>query len=168
MSALLALSVSGFANEQKQPGGADATSIHGASQTTTVPTVAAFFDEASLVTEPRIVNCTLSGGTQTKCLSLTVKLEPATFEIGPWCPRNLEDGSDVSGIWLENGRVYDADGAFIQNLSSFYHDDNWRMYDPETGRINVTDTEVSCRAAARPDVAAFSDRIINCIISKKR
>ena len=110
------------------------------------------FDQASLVGEPKLVDCTLSGGTKAQCISVTIRQEPAAFKIGPWCPTNIADGPDKSGIWLDKGKVYDADGAFIQNLSKFYEDDTWQLFDPKTGKINVTDNELSCRAAARPDV----------------
>lgn len=68
------------------------------------------------------------------------------------CTSETAGGPELAGIWLEGGKVYDADGKFIQNMSAFYDDPTWQMFDPQTGKINVTDTEVSCRAAARPDV----------------
>lgn len=110
------------------------------------------FDEGSITDGPRLVDCTLSGGTETKCFSLTVKTEPSGFSPGPWCPRNIADGPDKAGIWLDGGKVYDADGAFIEKLGAFYNDDFWQLFDPKTGAINVTDTKESCGAAARPDV----------------
>ena len=123
------------------------------------------FDKDAIVGEPRIVSCTLSGGTETQCLSITLKAEPAAYEIGPWCPRNISDGPELSGIWLDDGKVYDADGQFIQNLSTFYKDDTWQLFDPETGKINVTDTEASCKAAARPDVdPAYQNHCVECQI----
>lgn len=124
------------------------------------------FDKNSIIGTPSIVDCKLSGGTETTCLSITLKPQPASFEIGPWCPRNISDGADLSGIWLEDGKVYDADGSFIQNLSKFYDDDAWQMFDPKTGKINVTDTEISCRAAARPDVdPAYKNHCVECSMS---
>ncbi len=124
------------------------------------------FDKDSMVGPIGIVDCKLSGGTETTCLSITLKPQPASFEIGPWCPRNITDGADLSGIWLEDGKVYDATGNFIQNLSEFYNDDAWQMFDPDTGKINVTDTEISCRAAARPDVdPAYKNHCVECSMS---
>ncbi|NCP24479.1 MAG: YHYH protein [Erythrobacter sp.] len=123
------------------------------------------FDKDAIVGEPSIVPCTLSGGTEAQCLSITLKPEPAAFKIGPWCPRNIADGPELSGIWLDDGKVYDADGKFIQNLSRFYDDDRWQLFDPETGKINVTDTEASCQAAARPDDdPAYQNHCVECQI----
>ena len=124
------------------------------------------FDAASIIGKPKLVDCTLSGGAKTQCLSLTLATSPQSFEIGPWCPRHIDDGPDVSGIWLDNGKVYDADGAFIQNMSTFYADDTWQIFDPETGKINVTDSKVSCDAAARPDVdPEYQNHCVECLIS---
>ena len=81
------------------------------------------FDSESIIGQPQVVECKLSSGTETHCLSITLKAKPAGFEIGPWCPRNTEDGPEKSGIWLEGGKVYDADGAFVENMAVFYQDD---------------------------------------------
>jgi len=114
--------------------------------------VAKHFAPGGLVTPAKIVDCRLSGGTQTKCISLTVGLEPSGFTMCPWCPRSITDGPDKSGIWLHEGTVHDADGAFIKNASTFFKDKTWQLFDPKTGRVRVTDNETACRAAARPDV----------------
>ena len=110
------------------------------------------FSEASLLQTPAIVNCTLSGGAKTQCISLTFSTTPKDYKTGPWCPRNIKDGADKGGIWLDDGKIYDVDGKFISNVDQFYDDDFWKMYDSETGDINVTDTKEECAAAARPDV----------------
>ncbi len=142
------------------------TSDTPAHNVTELPDIAHMFDSSSLVEAPKVVQCTLSEGTETQCLSLTLNLEPAAFEIGPWCPRNISDGPDVSGIWLESGSVYDADGDFIQNLPVFYDDDTWQLFDPETGKINVTDSKIACEAAARPDVdPEYDNHCVECQIS---
>lgn len=127
---------------------------------------AGLFDPTAIVGTPKIVDCTLSGGAKTECLSITLSAAPTSFEIGPWCPRHIDDGPDVSGIWLNDGRVYDADGAFIQNLPAFYGDDAWKLFDPKTGKINVTDSKTSCAAAARPDVAPeYQNHCVECQVS---
>ena len=132
----------------------------------TIEEITSQFDEASLVGEPKAVSCTLSGGAKTDCLTITLRSAPETYDIGPWCPRNITDGPDVSGIWLENGKVYDVDGEFIQNLATFYKDPEWRLFDPETGKINVTDSKISCAAAARPDVAEeYQNHCVECQLS---
>ena len=96
--------------------------------------------------------CTLSGGTKTECFSITVISLQSEHKTGPWCPRNISDGPDKSGIWLNEGKVYDADEKFIENLGGFYKDNHWQLFNPQTGAIKVTDTKEACFAAARPDV----------------
>ncbi len=63
------------------------------------------FEAAQVVGTPEIVECTLSGGAQTQCLSITMLPAPAEYEPGPWCPSNISDGADAGGIWLEGGEV---------------------------------------------------------------
>jgi YHYH protein len=110
------------------------------------------FKSAKVVKAPTLVECTLSGGTKTTCFSITVAATPTSYIPGPWCPRKGSDDKSKSGIWLDNGKVHDADGAFMRNLGSFYKDDKWQMVDPVTGAIKVTDTKEKCAAAARPDI----------------
>lgn len=114
--------------------------------------LAALFEPGAIIGEPELVDCTLSEGTKTTCFSITVGRYPTGYDAGPWCPRNIADGPERSGIWIDDGVVYDADGAFIANLATFYNDDTWQLYDPATGDIKVTDTPETCAAAARPDV----------------
>ncbi|MTH98301.1 YHYH protein [Roseibium sp. RKSG952] len=99
------------------------------------------------------VECTLSGGTRTQCVKLVLKQSPS-YEPGPWCPETVDSGSEDAGIWIKDGKVYSADGAFIKNLATFYDDPNWRMYDPQTGDVLVTKSFDACFGAARPDVWA--------------
>ena len=106
----------------------------------------------NLVSDVIEVDCTLSGGTDTTCYQISMSGVPTDHDAGPWCPRHIADGADVSGIWLENGQVYDADGTFIANLSEFYGDDGWQLFDETTGDIYVTDTEEAFDGAARPNV----------------
>ena len=127
---------------------------------------AANLEKSSIVGEPDIVDCTLSGGTKTKCFRVTMTPTPVRYTPGPWCPRNITDGPDKSGIWLDKGKVYDADGAFVKNLSTFYNDPRWQLYDPATGKVNVTDTRASCAGAARPDVdPKFRNHCVECLTS---
>ena len=128
--------------------------------------IVSLFDKDSFASAPKLVDCTLSGGSKTQCISITIKPKPANMKIGPWCPRNIIDGPEKSGIWLENGRVYDADGAFISNLPQFYKDEAWQMFDEKTGDINVTDSKISCEAAARPDVdEQYRNYCVECKVS---
>ena len=124
------------------------------------------FVAAGLAAEITTVSCTLSGGTQTTCYQIEIAGVPADHDIGPFCPRSIEDGPEVSGIWIDGGEVYDADGAFIEGLADFYGDDAWQLYDEQTGEVNVTDTQASCEAAARPDVdPAYQNYCVECDIS---
>ncbi len=128
-----------------------------------VENMTAFLEEANVLSGPELVDCTLSGGTETTCVSFTVKSEPTTYETGPWCPTNISDSAEEGGIWLDGGEVYDVDGAFVENLATFYDDSNWQLFDPETGEINITDTQESCEAAARPDVdEAYYNHCVQC------
>ncbi|UZR98955.1 YHYH protein [Chondrinema litorale] len=109
-----------------------------------------------------VVDCTLSDGTTTTCYEI-VASTPSDHEMGPWCPNNISDGEESGGIWLENGEVYNIDGAFIENLASFYNDDTWLMYDDD-GNIYVTETEEDCINAANPNVGEeYKNFCVECI-----
>lgn len=126
--------------------------------------VSEFFQHAKVVAAPSVVDCTLSGGTRTRCFSITVKSEPSTYTPGPWCPANVSDGPQAGGIWMSGGTVHDVDGPFIRNLATFYNDDTWQLFDPETGKIRVTDSIEACQAAARPDVdPAYRNYCVQCL-----
>lgn len=134
------------------------------SETEQLKAVASFFKDATVVAGPTAVDCTLSGGTQTRCFSITVKPLPGSYTPGPWCPTQASDGPDKSGIWLKDGQVLDADGAFMGQLPQLYNDNNWQMVDPKTGKIQVTDTRESCDAAARPDVdPKYRNYCVQCL-----
>lgn len=118
-----------------------------------------FFLAGTTVT---VVPCTLSNGTETTCYQI-VSSTPGDHDMGPWCPDNISDGAEAGGIWLENGEVYDVDGAFIANMASFYNDDTWLMYD-ENGDIYVTKSEDDCINAANPNVGAeYRNYCVECI-----
>ncbi|THH38102.1 YHYH protein [Aliishimia ponticola] len=126
--------------------------------------VKAFFSEATVVAGPEIVECTLSGGTESSCFSITVKPEPKAYTPGPWCPTNVSDGADKGGIWFLDGGITDVDGAFITQLAEIYGDTNWQLYDEETGEIRYTGTLEACEAAARPDVdEAYYNYCVQCL-----
>ncbi|MCP4307722.1 MAG: YHYH protein, partial [bacterium] len=127
--------------------------------------ITAYFDSDALASQPDLVECTLSGKTRTTCLRITVTLPP-DVSTGPWCPRNVADGPDSSGIWLNDDTVYDADGAFVANLAAFYDDPVWQLFDPATGDIRVTDSREACEAAARPDVDPdYNNYCVECLTS---
>lgn len=130
----------------------------------TLDQVTQLFETAQLTDPPSIVDCTLSGGTETQCFKITVKPEPADYTPGPWCPRSVSDDADVSGIWLHEGEALDADGAFMERLAKLYSDGTWEMVNPETGQIRVTDSLETCAAAARPDVTdEYRNYCVECL-----
>jgi hypothetical protein len=112
-----------------------------------------------------LVPCTLSDGTEGDCYQIVTTSTPADHTMGPWCPDNIADGAEAGGIWLENGEVYDVDGAFIQNMATFYNDENWMMYD-ENGDIYTTETEDDCANAANPNVGEeYANFCVECLPS---
>lgn len=111
------------------------------------------------------IACTLSDGTETQCYQIVTSSLVTDHEMGPWCPDNIGDDASAGGIWLEDGVVYDVDGAFVENMATFYEDDNWLMYDAN-GDIYVTDTEEDCIAAANPNVVdAYRNFCVECLPS---
>ena len=118
------------------------------------PALAAFLEHvsaAAMMQAAEVVDCTLSGGTETKCAKLVLTQAPAHVP-GPWCPKTITDGPESGGFWVKDGKAYDVDGEFVKNLAEFYNDPNWQMYDPETGDVLVTRSFDACFGAARPDV----------------
>lgn len=111
------------------------------------------------------IPCTLSDGTETECYQIVTNSMPTDHQMGPWCPDNITDDASAGGIWLEGGEVYDVDGAFIENMASFYNDNKWQMYDAN-GDIYTTDTEDDCINAANPNVGAeYENYCVECIPS---
>jgi hypothetical protein len=112
------------------------------------------------------IGCTLSNGTSTTCYQIVSTSTPSDHTMGPWCPSNISDDATQGGIWLENGSVYDVDGAFIENLSTFYNDPTWQMYDASTGEITKTLTQADCAAAANPNVGVqYQNYCVECLPS---
>lgn len=124
-----------------------------------------YFLDDGLVSAITEVDCTLSDGTETRCHKIAIKGAPSDHDIGPFCPRNITDGKELVGIWLESGTVYDATGEWISNLAEFYNDDEWQLYDETTGVVRVTETQEACAAAARPDVdEEYQNYCVECSI----
>lgn len=112
----------------------------------------ALFIEGATVSEISTESCTLTGGTTTSCYRITIAGQPADSAVGPFCPSSIESDASEGGIWFDgSGQVYELDGAFIKNLSTLYGE-QWQLYDPDTGLVKVTDTQLACESAARPDV----------------
>ena len=112
---------------------------------------AANFLEGSLTKAITTEDCTLSDGTETTCYRIEVTGAPVDAKIGPFCPESTSSTAEVSGIWLDGEKMYNADGQFIMDLSTIYKDVKWKLYD-ETGKVKVTDTKEAFQGAARPDV----------------
>ncbi len=109
-----------------------------------------FFDGA-LANEVATESCTLSGGAETQCYTITVAGNPVTYDTGPFCPTSITDTAEAGGIWFDGDGVYELDGQFFTTLAELYNDDNWLMYD-EDGNIFRTETAEEFDLAARPDV----------------
>jgi len=124
-----------------------------------------FLDDG--LSEPiSIVSKTLSNGSKVDCYKIVTKSTPTDHSMGPWCPSNISDGAEKGGIWLEDGNVYDVDGAFIENLATFYSDNTWMMYDEVTGEITKTLTQADCQAAANPNVGEeYKNYCVECLPS---
>ena len=122
------------------------------------------FDSSASITE---VSCTLSNGESSTCYSITVSGFPSDrSELGPFCPESTSTQAVDAGKWFDDGVLYDLTGEFVNNLDSFYGDSNWQLFNEATGAINITDTQTSCEAAARPDVAAeYNNFCVQCDIN---
>lgn len=129
---------------------------------------AARFVDGALLGDVAVVDCTLSGGTETTCYQIEIAGVPADSAVGPFCPPTVSASAAEGGVWLDgsNADPYAADGAFIQNLPNLYAREypgsDWVFYD-EQGEVNITDTQVACEAAARPDVdEAYQNFCVEC------
>jgi hypothetical protein len=127
------------------------------------------FKEGAFSQEPEIVECQTSAGTKTTCYKLTTAGTPGEREPGPFCPRAISDGADLGGAWFSRegtGDLVDITGEFIANLSNYYDDPNWQLFDSETGKVRYTGTKESCLGAAKPDVEEqYKQNCIECELS---
>ncbi|MBU2952677.1 YHYH protein [Marinobacter sp. F3R08] len=124
------------------------------------------FKPGAFIQEPEIVDCETAAGTKTTCYKLVSGGAPAEREPGPFCPRTVSDGPDAVGGWFDSegkGDLVDLTGEFIVNLPTYYDDPNWKLYDPETGKVRYTSTKEACLGAARPDVdEQYKQNCIEC------
>lgn len=126
--------------------------------------ISAFFSSADVVSDAELVDCTLSGGTQTTCFAITVTPKPQDYTPGPWCPTHIDDTADAGGLWFSDGDMVDVDGDFIQSLAALYGDSKWQLYDAETGDVRYTGSLEACEAAARPDVdPEYQNSCVQCL-----
>jgi len=138
--------------------------LSAAADTARLEQITAFFSEANVLAGPTLVDCKLSGGTETTCFEITVAPTPQNHHTGPWCPTHITDDAEAGGIWFLNGETVDVDGNFIASLSEIYGDTNWQLFDPETGDVRYTGTLEACEAAARPDVdPAYQNHCVQCL-----
>lgn len=113
-----------------------------------------------------VVSRTLSNGSTVECYKIVARGIPTDHNMGPWCPSNITDNASAGGIWLENGNVYDVDGAFVKNLANFYSDKTWMLYNATTGVITKTKTQAECQAAANPNVGEeYKNFCVECLPS---
>lgn len=121
------------------------------------------FSNANVIGAPSIVDCKLSGGTETQCFSITTGPAPSNHKTGPYCPRTITDTLDQAGTWFVNEKLYDVDGKFIEQLAVIYQDDQWNMFDAETGQVTLVDGELGCEVAGDPTSAAdYKNYCVEC------
>lgn len=102
-------------------------------------------------------------GVETLCYIIKTHSQATEHQMGPWCPRTIEDGKENGGIWFKDGKVYDVSGHFIAELDEFYNDDKWKLY-REDGSVKVTLTQEECEGAAKPDVdEEFNNYCVECL-----
>ncbi|MDA8870048.1 YHYH protein [Rhizobiaceae bacterium] len=141
-----------------------ATTANAAPVDERVSVISHLFEGADIVAGPSISDCTLSKGTAAKCFTITVRPFPKERTPGPFCPTNVADGPDKSGIWMNRDAIVDADGSFMKRLPEIYDDDEWQVVEPSTGKVRVTDSAEACAAAARPDVdAQYNNYCVQCL-----
>lgn len=75
---------------------------------------------------------------------------PADYVTGPYCPVTVDTPARQLGTWFANDEVGAADGAFIRSLAVACDDDEWQMFDPETGEVFRADGELGCAVAGDP------------------
>ena len=126
------------------------------------------FVEGALVGDVDTVDCTLSGGTKTSCYRMTIAGAPAdpnTSPEGPYCPPTIKSGAEEGGTWIDGkGTVYEVDGEFIENLATLYNDDEWQMYDKETGEVTVINGARGCEVAGDPrPIPGFNNFCLECL-----
>ncbi|MRH99662.1 YHYH protein [Kriegella sp. EG-1] len=102
-------------------------------------------------------------GVETLCYVITTNSQATEHQMGPWCPRHIDEGKEKAGIWFSEGKVYDVSGHFIANLDEFYKDEKWKLF-REDGSIKVTESLEECLGAAKPNVEeAYHNYCVECL-----
>lgn len=160
---LVILLISHFAGSCSKTSSSD---MSGSADAVVIEVNPTYFLQSGLTESITKVSKTLSNGSTVECYKIVSNNTPTDHAQGPWCPTSITDGADKGGIWFEGGKIYDVDGAFIKNLATFYSNATWKLYDPTTRKINVTNTKAACEAAARPDVdPAYKNYCVQCLPS---
>lgn len=121
-----------------------------------------YFISENIVEPISIEKAKLSNGETVDCYKISMTAEPREHNMGPWCPRHIDDTKEKGGIWFENGKVYDVDGHFISNIGEFYKDEKWKLYNDD-GSIKVTLSQEACEGAAKPNVEEiYKNHCVEC------
>ncbi len=102
-------------------------------------------------------------GIETLCYIFQTNSQATDHQMGPWCPRHIDDTNEKGGIWFNDGKVYDVNGHFIANLNEFYKDDKWNLV-RKGGTIKYTTNKEACLGAAKPDVEEeYKNHCVECL-----
>lgn len=127
------------------------------------------FIDGAFTQAPKIVDCETSAGTKTQCYEFTTAGAPAGRDPGVFCPRTITDGPEAGGGWFSkdgSGNLVDITGEFILNLSAYYDDEKWQLYDPTNNKVRYTATKEACLGAAKPNVEEqYMQNCIECLLS---
>ena len=96
------------------------------------------FSLNALAKQPEIVDCTLENGDDAQCAKLVLKYLPDDMQIGPFCPKTLDD---KGGIWDWDGTkagLYRLDKVFLSMLN----EQGYTFYDDD-GTVHIVDNATS-------------------------
>lgn len=102
---------------------------------------------SELAEEPATEGCTFNGGGKGTCYRITVTGDPVDYNVGPFYPVAISDGTDKGGTWFDGDNLYAVDGCFIESLAETYKDAAWRLYDDEGNVMSAVSDESALVAA---------------------
>ena len=74
------------------------------------------------------------------------------MDEGPYCPPTITSDTNSAGSWFgKNGEMIAVDGPWIKNLSEYYNDPAWEMYNPDTGAVYVETGVRGCEITSNPN-----------------